>query len=105
MDSIGPAPEGGPPPNIEPDPDRRTAEDAAIVLPAVTAALLMPPLVLVFAAPVTVGGMPLIVVYVFGVWMAAILAAVALTRRLPIDSAGRRHTTGGGSGRRTIGPG
>lgn len=78
--------------------DGQGARDAATVLPFVAAVLLMPPIVLIFAAPVLVGGIPLIVVYIFGVWVAVILAAFLAARRLarprgprmePSDAGGR----------------
>lgn len=64
------------------DPEAHGARDAATVLPVVTAILLMPPVVLIFAAPATVAGIPLVVVFIFGVWAAAIAAALLLARRL-----------------------
>lgn len=60
--------------------DAQRAGDAATLLPVVAAAVLLPPFILVFAAPVLVGGIPLIVVYVFGVWAAIILCAWLLAR-------------------------
>jgi hypothetical protein len=57
------------------------ARDAATLLPFAAAVLLLPPFVLVFAAPVLVAGVPLIVIYVFGVWAAVILGAWLLSRR------------------------
>ena len=36
----------------------------------------MPPIVLIFAKPVMVAGLPLIVVYLFGVWAAVIVYAL-----------------------------
>ena len=63
-------------------PEEQGARDAATVLPFVTAILLLPPVVLIFAAPVLFGGIPLIVVYIFGVWAAIILATFLTARRL-----------------------
>ena len=60
----------------------RGARDAASLLPVAAALLLTPPLILIFAAPVTLGGVPLIVLYLFGVWAAVVVAALALSRRL-----------------------
>ncbi|MDZ5699795.1 hypothetical protein [Chelativorans sp. M5D2P16] len=60
----------------------RGARDAAKVLPFLAAVLLAPPIVLIFTAPVTIAGMPLIVVYLFGVWTAVVFAAFLLSRRL-----------------------
>jgi hypothetical protein len=62
------------------DPER--IRSAAILLPIASSILLLPPFILVFAAPVLVSGVPLIVIYVFGVWTAIVLAALLLSRRL-----------------------
>ena len=44
--------------------------------------LLMPPVVALFATDTRIGGMPLIVVYLFGVWLALIGCARLLAHRL-----------------------
>jgi hypothetical protein len=62
--------------------DAQSARDAATLLPVVAAVLLLPPFILVFAAPAHIAGIPLIVVYVFGVWAAVILCAFLVARRL-----------------------
>lgn len=59
----------------------RSTRDAAALLPVAAAALLLPPFILVFAAPVHIAGIPLIVVYVFGVWAVVVLCAWLLARR------------------------
>jgi hypothetical protein len=64
------------------DDDRHGARDVATVLPFLAMALMLPPLVLIFTAPVRLAGVPLIVVYVFGVWVALIAAAYLVARRL-----------------------
>lgn len=56
--------------------------DAAVVLPLLGLFLLMPPIITLFAAQIDIGGIPLIVVYVFGVWAALIVCAAVLARRL-----------------------
>lgn len=56
--------------------------DAAGLLPLLGLALLMPPLITLFAVGLDVAGVPLIVVYVFGVWLALIACAALLARRL-----------------------
>ena len=61
--------------------DALAARDAATLLPIAGTILLQPPFILVFAAPVLIGGMPLIVAYVFGVWASIILGAWLLARR------------------------
>ena len=64
----------------------RRARDAAVLLPLLGLFLLMPPIIVLFAQPVMVGGMPLIVAYVFGVWLALVAAAALLARALPTDA-------------------
>jgi hypothetical protein len=54
------------------DPER--ARDAATLLPFAAAILILPPVVLLFAVPLVVAGIPLIVVYIFGAWAAIVLA-------------------------------
>ena len=61
--------------------DAQSTRDAATLLPVAAAVLLLPPFILVFAAPVHVVGIPLIVVYVFGVWAAVVLCAWLVARR------------------------
>ncbi|MFC3231431.1 hypothetical protein ACFOGJ_29555 [Marinibaculum pumilum] len=56
--------------------------DAALVLPLLGVFLLLPPFPEIFMAPVRLAGVPLIVLYIFGVWLAMILAALWLARRL-----------------------
>lgn len=57
--------------------------DAARLLPAVAIVLFMPPVVTLFvSAHTSLGGVPLIVVYVFGIWLGLIVAAALLARRL-----------------------
>jgi len=56
--------------------------DAARVLPVLGVLLLMPPVITLFAGIVDVGGVPLVVVYLFGVWLALIVCAALLARRL-----------------------
>ena len=68
-------------------PDGQGVRDAATVLPVLTIILLIPPIILIFARPSTIAGLPLILVYVFGVWAASILAALWLSTRLPGDDA------------------
>lgn len=63
-------------------PRSSTAPDAAIVLPLFGLFLLMPPIITLFASGLDIEGVPLIVVYVFGVWGALIVCAALLARRL-----------------------
>jgi predicted Kef-type K+ transport protein len=82
-------------------PDGQGARDAAAVLPFLAIILLMPPIILIFARPLTVAGLPLVLIYVFGVWAVAILCAFQLSKRLPGDEAERNRP----SGRDESGPG
>ena len=65
-----------------PDPGTPRLRDAAALLPALAVFLLMPPVITLFTGAYTVGGVPLIVVYLFGVWLALIVAAALLVWRL-----------------------
>lgn len=64
---------------------RQKARDAILVATVFGALLLLPPILPFFDRPVSLLGTPLIVVYMFGVWFALIVAAFALSRRLPPD--------------------
>ncbi|MCC7059740.1 MAG: hypothetical protein IT508_05850 [Burkholderiaceae bacterium] len=56
--------------------------DAAALLPAAGIFLVMPPVITLFTGTVNVAGVPLIVAYLFGVWLALIVCAALLARRL-----------------------
>ncbi len=56
--------------------------NAAMVVPLLGTLLLLPPLVALFTAPVTLFGIPLIVLYLFVLWAALIGAAFWLAHRL-----------------------
>ena len=60
----------------------QAARDAAVLLPVAGAILLLPPFILVFAAPVLIVGIPLIVVYVFGVWASIVLGAFRVAQEV-----------------------
>ena len=62
------------------DPTR--VHDAARLLPILGTVLLMPPVITLFVADVSIGGVPLIVVYLFGTWLALIVCAAWLSHRL-----------------------
>ena len=66
--------------------DPQGAADLAVALPFAAAALFTPPLLHLFAKPVSLGGVPLIVLYVFGAWAGLIAVAVLLARRLDAGS-------------------
>lgn len=69
-----------------PGDQRRGVRDAATVLPFLALVLLMPPIILIFATTRLVAGVPLIIVYIFGVWAAIIVAAFLLARALARSS-------------------
>lgn len=56
--------------------------DAAVVVPLAALLLFMPPFISLFAAPVSIFGIPLVVLYMFGVWAALVLLTWWLARRL-----------------------
>lgn len=56
--------------------------DTAVLLPLLGLVLLMPPLITLFAVDLDVAGVPLIVAYVFGVWLALIACAGLIARRM-----------------------
>ena len=61
---------------------KRKLRDSAMLLPAFGAFLLVSPLITVFSSASTVFGLPLIFVYIFGVWLGLVLLARAMARRL-----------------------
>ncbi len=56
--------------------------DAAVVLPILGLLLLMPPMITLFVDRYDVSGVPLIVAYLFGVWIALIVCAALLARAI-----------------------
>lgn len=70
----------------EPNPDTpervSRARDAARLLPLVGLFLLLPPVIAPFAVPVNLAGVPLLVIYLFAVWLGLIVAAALLARAL-----------------------
>jgi hypothetical protein len=69
--------------------------DVARILPIVGMVLLMPPLIELFVADRWIGGVPLIVAYVFGVWLALIACAAWLARRLGKPAVDEGEPSGG----------
>jgi hypothetical protein len=61
----------------------KKARDAILVLTVAGALGFLPPVLPFFDRPVIVFGMPLIVVYVFGAWLALIVLACWLSHSLP----------------------
>ena len=66
--------------------------DRALVLATASFNLLTPPVVGLFAGPVLVFGIPLLLVYCFGVWLLVILLGGRLAAHL--DAAGAARTGG-----------
>ncbi|SLN75806.1 hypothetical protein [Oceanibacterium hippocampi] len=60
----------------------RRLREIAFVLPFVGLALITPPIIHIFADSRTVFGIPIIILYIFGVWAALVLSAFRLARRL-----------------------
>lgn len=60
--------------------DNQRVRDTAALLPFAAAVLILPPFILLFAVPVTIAGIPLIVLYIFGVWALIIATAFAVAR-------------------------
>lgn len=56
--------------------------DAAILLPLLGLFLLMPPTISLFGTASFLTGVPVIVIYIFGVWLLLILLAYRLSLRL-----------------------
>ena len=69
---------------MEPRPAPRV-QSAAVLVPLAALFLLMPPFVLLFTTPRMVFGVPLIVLYIFGVWalVVAFTCKVARGRGAP----------------------
>jgi len=63
-------------------PPSRRLNDIAIIAPLLGFLLLIPPVIGLFATDTTVLGAPLILVYLFAVWLGLIAVAVMLSRRL-----------------------
>ncbi|MEO0999520.1 MAG: hypothetical protein AAFW69_02770 [Pseudomonadota bacterium] len=66
-------------------PRRRRLRELAGLLPVAGLLALLPPLVGLFAEPVRARGVPLILLYVFGVWIALIVGTRMLARRLAAE--------------------
>lgn len=62
---------------------RKRSEGFAFFLPVVGAMLVMPPIVMLFDVDADVFGIPLIVAYMFAVWLFLVVASLVLTRGLP----------------------
>ena len=58
------------------------ARQIVLCLPLFGLILFLPPAIRVFAVPATIMGVPLIVIYVFGIWAALIIGAAIFARHL-----------------------
>lgn len=73
----------------------RNIRDGAAILPVAAIFLLLPPTILVFSAPVLIAGIPLIVLYVYGVWACLILCALLVALRVrEVDANGENDRDG-----------
>ncbi len=61
---------------------KRKLRDSALLLPLFGVFLLVSPFITIFTGPITVFGLPLIFVYIFGVWLGLVILARAMARRL-----------------------
>ncbi|RED14012.1 hypothetical protein [Pontivivens insulae] len=61
---------------------RRRRYDGAALLPIFAAIMLLPPFVSLFAGSQTLFGIPVIVLWIFGIWLALIAIAARLSRLL-----------------------
>lgn len=80
---------------MEARPASPRVRSAAVLAPIAGLFLLMPPFILLFATPRMVFGIPLVVLYMFGVWALLIAVTWQLTRRLAARDAEAAHTDGG----------
>ncbi len=59
--------------------------DTALLAVVMGVMLVAPPLILLFNKPASVFGVPLPVLYLFGVWLTLVLIACLLSGRLPAE--------------------
>ena len=81
----------------EPAPDPGRARDVARIVTLLGVVLVMPPVVTLFVTDARIGGVPLIVAYLFAVWLALIGCARLLAHRLdprPPDASRRLRNAG-----------
>lgn len=72
--------------------------DRAFVLPILTLILLTPPIITIFDVPVFVFGIPLLHIYCFGLWLAAIAIGGLLSARMVGGRARPPHGGDDGAG-------
>ena len=68
---------------------RRKWQEAALIVPLLGLFLLTPPFISIFSIKVSIFGIPLIVLYIFVVWISLILTTRFLAARLGRDDAER----------------
>ena len=56
--------------------------DASILILCLGIVLLLPPITFIFDKPTVLFGVPLVVLYMFGVWFALVLASCMISRHL-----------------------
>lgn len=78
--------------------DDGSAPSAAVALPLLGLFLLMPPVITLFARGAGLAGVPTIVLYVFGVWIALIVCAALLAPHLDAAGPGDAARDGEASG-------
>ncbi len=75
-------------------PSRARLTDRSFVLALLTLVLLTPPIITIFDVPIFIFGVPLLHVYCFGLWLAAIIVGGILSARIaargtiPVDEQG-----------------
>ena len=62
--------------------DTRKLEHAALVVPIFGAVLIVPPVINIFLYPIHFAGAPLIVAYLFAVWVGLIMATALMSRHM-----------------------
>jgi hypothetical protein len=70
------------PPRTNPPVRDSRLPDKALVLAIATLVLLTPPVIAIFDVSVSVFGVPLLHIYTFAIWLAAIATGGAIARRL-----------------------
>jgi hypothetical protein len=78
--------------------NRRKFESIAFFVPVLGAVVIMPPIVLMFDRSLHVFGFPMIIAFLFTVWLALIVAAWALSRAAPEYGRSRRSENEPASG-------
>ncbi len=80
--------------------NRQKLRDAALLLPLLGVLLVMPPFVGLLSGPLTIFGLPAVVVYIFVIWAGLISLGIWLSGRLtriedppPLDLAGMQGET------------